>query len=262
MIHNYTSNVSREQFELIREDLENARKRTRPRTVDLYEVFCGVLYVLTTGCQWRNLPSDFPNWQTVYFYYQIWRKIDENGISLLEKVIKKLVETYREQDGRKNQTSFCIVDAQSVKNTWIAGEKGYDAGKKVSGIKRHIAVDTNGLIHAIEVTTANITDREGAIQMCERHKKTLEKVTNILCDGGYTGPSFAQSIKETIDCSVEIIKRSELHKFVVLPKRWIVERTFSWLENYRRLWKNCERTLENSRQSCLLAGVAILLKRF
>ena len=90
MIHNYTSNVSREQFELIREDLENARKRTRPRTVDLYEVFCGVLYVLTTGCQWRNLPSDFPNWQTVYFYYQIWRKVDENGISLLEKVHKKI----------------------------------------------------------------------------------------------------------------------------------------------------------------------------
>ncbi len=173
-----------------------------------------------------------------------------------------MIETYREQDGRKNETSFCIVDAQSVKNTWIAGEKGYDAGKKVSGIKRHIAVDTNGLIHAIDVTTANITDREGAIQMCERHKKTLKKVTNILCDGGYTGPSFAQSIKKTIGCSVEIIKRSELHKFVVLPKRWIVERTFSWLENYRRLWKNCERTLENSRQSCLLAGVAILLKRF
>ncbi|MES1054615.1 transposase [Bacillus thuringiensis] len=93
-------------------------------------------------------------------------------------------------------------------------------------------------------------------------KEALDKVTNILCDGGYTGPSFAQSIKETIDCSVEVIKRSELHKFVVLPKRWIVERTFAWLENYRRLWKNCERTLENSRQSCLLAGVAILLKRF
>jgi len=153
-----------------------------------------------------------------------------------------LIETYREQEGRKKQTSFCIVDAQSVKNTWIASEKGYDAGKKVSGIKRHIAVDTNGLIHAIEVTTANITDREGAIQMCEKHKKSLDKVTNILCDGGYTGPSFAQSIKETIHCSVEIIKRSELHN--------------------RRLWKNCERTLENSRQSCLLAGVAILLKRF
>jgi transposase len=145
-----------------------------------------------------------------------------------------------------------------VKNTWIAVEKGYDAGKKVSGIKRHIAVDTNGLIHTIE----EITDREDAIQMCKRHTETLDKVTNILCDGGYTGPSFAQSIKEAIDCSIETIKCTELHKFVVLPKRWIVERTFAWLENYRRLWKNCERTLENSRQSCLLAGVAILLKRF
>ncbi|MGQ7188117.1 transposase, partial [Escherichia sp. HC-CC] len=131
----------------------------------------------------------------------------------------------------------------STNGTSIIKEKGYDAGKKVSGIKRHIAVDTNGLIHAIEVTTANITDREGAIQMCEKHKKSLDKVTNILCDGGYTGPSFAQSIKETIHCSVEIIKRSELHKFVVLSKRWIVERTFAWLENYRRLWKNCSRVI-------------------
>lgn len=124
-------------------------------------------------------------------------------------------------------------------------KKGYDAGKKVSRIKRHTPVDTKDLIHAIQVTTANITDREGTIQMCERHKKALDKVTNILCDGGYTGPSFVQSIKETIDYSVEVIKRSEFHKFVVLPKRWIVERTF-----------------ENSRQSCLLTGVAILLKRF
>ncbi|PEA00918.1 transposase [Bacillus cereus] len=134
--------------------------------------------------------------------------------------------------------------------------------KKVAGIKRHIAVDTNVLIHAIEVTTVNITDREGTIQMCERHTKVLDKVTNILCDGGYTGPSFAQSIKETLDCSVEIIKRSKLHKFVVFPKHWIVERKFAWLGNYRRLLKNCERTLENSRQSCLLTGIKILLKRF
>ncbi|MEW4069373.1 transposase [Bacillus thuringiensis] len=90
MIHNYTSNITREQFEVIREDLENARKTTRPRTVDLYEVFCGVLYLLTTGCQWRNLPSDFPNWKTVYSYYQIWRKVEENDTSLLEKVHKKI----------------------------------------------------------------------------------------------------------------------------------------------------------------------------
>ncbi|PEN88347.1 hypothetical protein CN553_23555 [Bacillus cereus] len=102
----------------------------------------------------------------------------------------------------------------------------------MSGIKRHIAVDTNSFIHAIEVTTANIIDREGAIKMCERHKKALDKMINILCDGGYTGSSFVQSIKETIHCSVEIMKRSELYKFGVLPKHWIVERTFTWLENY------------------------------
>ncbi|PEA01237.1 hypothetical protein CON37_29105 [Bacillus cereus] len=99
----------------MREDLENARKKTRPRTVDFYKVFCGVLYLLTTGCQWRNLPSDFPHWKTVYAYYQIWRKVEESGTSLLEKVHKKWIETYREQDGRKKQISLCIIDAQSVK---------------------------------------------------------------------------------------------------------------------------------------------------
>ncbi|PDZ42319.1 transposase [Bacillus wiedmannii] len=105
-------------------------------------------------------------------------------------------------------------------------------------------------------------DREGAIQTCGRHIETLEKVTNIPCDGGYAGLSFAQSIKEIIDYSLEIIKHSELHNFFVLPKRWIVERIFAWLENHHKLWKNCERTLKNSRQGCLLAGVATLLKRF
>lgn len=206
-------------------------QKTHPRIVDL----CDVLYLLTTGCRWRNLPSKFSNWQTVYFHYQLWQKVDKNGISLLGKMHKKLIETYREQDRCKNQTSFCIVDAQSVKNTCIGEKRGDDAGKKVSGIKRHITVDTNSLIHAIVVTTANVTDREGAIQMCEKHKKKLGKVTNILCDREYTRPTFAQTIKEMIGCSIEIIKRSKLHKFIVLPKHWIVKRTFAWLENYRRL---------------------------
>ncbi|MGH0945295.1 transposase [Bacillus mycoides] len=98
--------------------------------------------------------------------------------------------------------------------------------------------------------------------MCQRHTESLKKVKNMLCDGGCTGKPFGQAMKDTLGCSVEVIKRSELHEFVVLPKHWVVEQTFAWLENYRRLWKNCERTLENSRHSCLLVSVAILLKRF
>lgn len=163
--------------------------------------------------------------------------------------------------GRQEKTSFCIVDAQSVKNTDTAKEKGYDGGKKISGIKRHIAVDTKGLPHGIEVTTANVTDREGAQALVKREKNTLSKVKKVLVDGGYTGEPFAQSIKEILGAEVEVVKRSELHMFKVLPKRWVVERSFGWLEKCRRLWKNCERKIETSRQMIILGFLRILLKR-
>ena len=154
-----------------------------------------------------------------------------------------------------------IVDAQSVKNTDTAREKGYDAGKKVSGIKRHIAVDTNGLPHGIEVTTANVTDRDGALLLTKRSKETLSDVEKMLVDGAYTGENFAHAIKKAIGATVEVVKRNELHTFKVLPKRWVVERSFSWLEKCRRLWKNCERKLSTSRHMIILAFISLLLRR-
>ncbi len=144
----------------------------------------------------------------------------------------------RAKNSHKEKTTFCIVDAQSVKNTDTAKQKGYDAGKKVSGIKRHIAVDILGLPHAICVTTANITDRNGALKMFNNQKDNLCCVKNVLVDGGYTGEKFATQVKEIIDSTVEMAKRNELHKFKVIPKRWIVECSYAWLEKCRRLWKN------------------------
>ena len=155
------------------------------------------------------------------------------------------------------------MDAQSVKNTDTAGNKGYDAGKKVSGIKRHIGVDTQGLPHAIAVTTAEVTDRKGALQAMQRCKDSLGKVQSVLADSGYVGDPFAQGVRETLGdaVTVQIAKRSELHKFAVIPKRWVVERSFAWLEKNRRLWKNCERWLNTSLQFIHLAFLAILLRR-
>jgi transposase len=158
-------------------------------------------------------------------------------------------------------TSFLIVDAQSVKNTDSAEQKGYDAGKKVSGIKRHIAVDTQGLPHAIAVTTADVTDRNGALQAIDRCKPNLERVESVLVDGGYTGQPFADGIKERLEATVQVVKRNELHTFVVLPKRWVVERSFAWLEKCRRLWKNCERKLNTSLQFVHHAFLVLLLRR-
>jgi transposase len=158
-------------------------------------------------------------------------------------------------------TSFLIVDAQSVKNTDSAEHKGYDAGKKVSGIKRHIAVDTQGLPHAIAVTTAEVTDRSGALQAMDRCRSNLDRVESVLVDGGYTGQPFADGVKERLKASVQVVKRNELHTFAVLPKRWVVERSFGWLEKCRRLWKNCERKLNTSLQFVHLAFLGLLLRR-
>jgi transposase len=172
-----------------------------------------------------------------------------------------VVGAIRQGLGRDTETTFLIVDAQSVKNTDIAEQKGFDGGKLVSGIKRHIGVDTNGLPHMIHVTTANVTDRAGALEGFAACKDNLTKVQNVLADGGYTGEPFAMATFEILGATVEIAKRSELHKFAVIPKRWVVERSFAWLEKCRRLWKNCERKLNTSLQMTVLAFLALLIKR-
>ena len=154
------------------------------------------------------------------------------------------------------------MDAQSVKNTDTAGQKGYDAGKKVSGIKRHIAVDTQGLPHAIAVTTAEVTDRNGTLQAMERCKAHLGRVEGVLADSGYVGRPFAEAVHTLLGATVQIAKRSERRTFKVMPQRWVVERSFAWLEKNRRLWKNAERKLNTSLQFVHLAFLGVLLRRF
>ncbi|NKC15548.1 MAG: IS5 family transposase [Gammaproteobacteria bacterium] len=259
----YPSDLSRQQFEKVRPILEAARRRTKPRQLDLYHVFNAVLYVLKTGCQWRMLPNEYPKWRSVHEYFTIWRQSSpEDSCSALDKALKKWVGEARKSQGRSGKTSLIIVDAQSVKNTDSANHKGYDAGKKTSGIKRHIAVDTQGLVHAAFVTTANVTDRAGALAaLAAQADGRLSEVRCVVGDGGYTGMAFAGEVLRLIGANVEIIKRSDTGRFAVLPKRWVVERTFSWFEKNRRLWKNCERLIESSLGMMLLANIALLLRR-
>jgi transposase len=131
----------------------------------------------------------------------------------------------------------------------------------VSGIKRHLSVDIQGLPHSVHVTTADITDRIGSLEAFSLYQDHLSDVENVLADGGYSGQTFAAAVKELLGASVEIVKRNLLHTFIVLPKRWVVERSFGWLEKSRRLWKNCERKLSTSHQMVVLAFIAIILKR-
>lgn len=150
-----------------------------------------------------------------------------------------------------------------MKNSDTARSKGYDADKKVSGIKRHIAVDTQGLAHAVQITTAEVTDRKGALQAIERCLSALGRVQSLLADSGYVGAPFAEGVREFLGehVTVQIAKRSELHTFKVMPQRWVVERSFAWLEKNRRLWKNCERQLNTSLQFVYLAFLAVMLKK-
>ena len=170
-----------------------------------------------------------------------------------------MVEVERFAQGRNLQTSFVIIDSKGIKNTDTAENKGYDAGKKISGIKLHLAVDILGLPQAIHITKAGVTDRNGAIEMILLNLKNLPCVKNMLVDSGYSGENFANAIKNIHGSTVE---KSDLHKFQVIPKRWIVERTFAWLEKNRRLWKNCERKLHTSLQMTSLALFSLILKRF
>ena len=135
-------------------------------------------------------------------------------------------------------------------------------GKKISGVKLHLAVDTGGLPHAMKVTRADVSDREGAVEMLRCCTEKLTKVEKVLCDGGYSGENFAHAVRMLLEAEVEVVKRNEQHRFVVLPKRWVVERSFAWLEKYRRLWKNCERKLNNTLQMTTLAFISLLLKRY
>ncbi|WP_373371001.1 IS5 family transposase [Lactiplantibacillus plantarum] len=260
--HHYSSDISREQFELIRTDLEGIRKRTKPRKVDLYDIFCALLYTLKNGCVWRDLPSDFPKWETVYYYWLLWTKTPSPaGITPLDKVLKLSANIGLAQK-RSVYTSFIILDAQSVKNTDPAESSGYDGGKKVSGIKRHLAVDINGLPMAVHVTTANVSERDGANALLALNKSQFDLVQRVMADGGYTGNNFAQSVQAMINAEVIIAKQSDLRHGQVTPQRWVIERSFSWLGKHRRLWRNCERKLNTSKMMISLAFLRILLKRF
>ena len=258
----YPSNITRDQFELIRVDLETFRKRTCPRRVDLFDVFNAVLYELRTGAQWRQLPHDFPKWQTVYTYFAMWSKpLANSEYSLIDLLLKKIVARERLRMGRSVRTSFVILDAQSVKNTATPQNKGYDGGKKISGIKRHLAVYINGLPFAIHITTANVSERDGAIALLASNEEQFDLVQRVMADGGYTGDNFAQSVHAIIGADVIIAKQSDLKNGQVTPQRWVVERSFSWLTNWRRLWFNCERKLNTSKVMVAMAFIGILLAR-
>ena len=224
---------------------------------ELREIINAILYVVKTGCQWRMLPGDFAPWKTVYYYFSVWKKGE-----IFEIIHEDLVEKVRAMKGRKEEPTVGIIDAQSVKNTLVSSqERGFDAGKKIKGIKRHIIVDTLGLVLAVVIQSASVQDRDGAVDVVNKLCESWRKVVKIFADGGYRG-QLIKTIKTKFKIELEIIKRNEQHTFKILPKRWIVERTFAWIDTNRRNSKNYERLNNTSVAMVHLSAIRIMLKRF
>jgi putative transposase len=247
----YPTDLNDLQWQVIEKIQGDTRKRGHP----LRTIWNGIFYINRTGCQWRMLPNDFPPWQTVYYHFSNWKR---NG--LIEQVHDKLAEMTRVNVGKQAQPTVGIIDSQSVKTTSVGGEmRGYDAGKKTKGRKRHIVVDTLGLIIAVVVHSGDIQDRDGAKIVMDKIKENLIKLVKIFADGGYAG-KLIEYAAETYKWIVEIVKRNETG-FKILPKRWIVERTFSWINNARRNSKDYELLTETSEAMVRLAMVRIMLNR-
>ena len=220
------------------------------------QVLNAILYVLKTGCQWRQLPREFPVWSAVYYYFYNWSC---NGT--WERLHHLLRSRLREKNGRHKQpTAGCLV-SQRVKCTAVPGERGYDAGKKINGRKRHILVDTLGLLLTVVVTAAGVQDRDGARLLLQHLPGGCKKLRKIWVDGGYSGRLVEWVAERFKFCLTVVLRPKETKKFVLLPRRWVVERTFGWLNHSRRLSKSYERLTRTDEAWIYIAMTRIMLNR-
>jgi len=252
----YATDLSDEHWKVLESMLPPPEQFGRKRQVNLREIINALCYMTRAGCQWRLLPMEFPNWQTVYYYFRKWR--EREWFVQLNHTLRKKV---RHEGGKMADPSAAIIDSQSVKTDEQAESCGFDAGKKIKGRKRHILVDTLGFLLIVKVLTADIQDRDGAKQLLSAIKNQMPRLYLIWADGGYRG-KLIKWVAVRCLWVLEIVKRNDdLKGFQVLPKRWIVERTFSWLNRNRRLSKDYERQIQSSEAWIYFSMSILMLKR-
>lgn len=255
----YPSDLSESQWQLLKPWLPPAKPGGRSRSQSLREVLKAIWYLTSTGCPWRSLPHDFPNYNTVFGYFNSWKKA-----GIWEQIHQQLRDSVREPEGRLTEPSRGVIDSQAVKtvNTAKANTRGFDVYKATKGRKRHILVDTRGLLLAVVITAANVTDRDGALSLFTKIRDSLPLLKTIRADQASSGEEYTSTVQQTYHRQLEIVRRDRGAKgFQVLPSRWVVERTFGGLNQFRRLSKDYERQPQPSDNFIYVAMISVMLRR-